>query len=111
MSPMSAPPRSASAPRRNDRTRPSALLLIAALGRSADRFLLLGRRHPARPGLGFGLWQQPEARLTPREVNAHVEQCIGTSARAGEVHDRDHTVGLSGSERRRPSCGMVWGGI
>src|SRR6185369_10146857 len=84
---------------------------LTTLSRSANRFLLLGSRNSARPGLGLGFWQQSEARLAPREVNAHIEQSIGTSARAGKFHDREHTVGLSGLEGHRPSRGMVWGGI
>src|SRR5205814_1285402 len=35
----------------------------AVVGWSANRLLLLGRRNPARPGLGLGLWQQSKARL------------------------------------------------
>lgn len=74
---------------------------------SEDRFLLLGRRNSARSGLGLGLRQQSEARLAPGEVYAHIEQCIGPPAGAGELHDRHDTVGLSGSEGHRPSGDMI----
>jgi hypothetical protein len=83
----------------------------AVVGRSANAFRLLGSRNAARPGLGLGLWQESEARLTPREVDVHIEQSVRTSAWAAEFHHPDDTVGLSGSERHRPSRGMVWGGV
>ncbi len=70
-----------------------------------------GRRDAARPGLGLGLWQEPEACLAPCEVDAHVQQRIGPSARACKFHDRDDAVGLAGYEGHGSSCGVVRGGI
>jgi hypothetical protein len=82
-------------------------------GRSSYRLFLLWRRNAARPvpGLGPGPWQKPEARLAPREVNAHIQQGIGTSAWARKFHDRDDSVGLASHEGHRPSRHMVRGDI
>jgi hypothetical protein len=80
-------------------------------GCSSNRFLFSGRRNPACLFLGSGLGQEAEARLAPREINAYIQQSIGTPAWAGKFHDRDNTVGLPGSQGHRPSRGMVRGGI
>jgi len=80
-------------------------------GDSSNRLLLPGRRYTARPGLGPGLGQESEAGLAPREIDADIQQRIGTSAWAGKFHDRDDTVGLPGYEGHRPSRGVVRGGI
>ena len=56
----------------------------------------------ARPGLGLGLRQQPKARLTPRVVDANVEQSIGSPARAGKFHNSGDAVGLSVLEGHWP---------
>ena len=78
---------------------------------SSNRFLLLRCRNPTRFCLCFGLGQEAEARLAPREIDAHVQQSIGTPAWAGKFHDCEDTVGLSDSQRHRPSCGMVRRGV
>jgi hypothetical protein len=80
-------------------------------GRSSNPLLLFGRRRPAGLCFGFRLGQEAEARLTPREIDAYIQQSIGTSAWAGKFHDRDDTVSLSGSQGDRPSRDMVRGGI
>ena len=50
--------------------------------------------------------------LTQRlAITPDIQQGIGPSARAGELHDRDDTVGLPGSQGHRPSRGMVRSGI
>jgi len=49
--------------------------------------------------------------LAPPEINAYIQQSIGTPAWAGKFHDRKNTVGLPGSQGHRPSRGMVRGGI
>src|ERR1700733_638659 len=86
-------------------------MALSCGGSSPCRFLLPGSRNATRPGLGLGLWQESEACLTPREVNTHVDEGVRTPAWAGEVHDRDNAVGLSGLEGHRPSRDMVWSGI
>lgn len=78
---------------------------------SPYRLFLFGRGNTACPRFGFGLGQKPEARLTPREIDAHIQQRIGTPARADKIHDREDPVGLPGYERHRHSRGMVGGGI
>jgi hypothetical protein len=88
-----------------------AVLDLDATGCSSNRLLLLGRRNEARLGLGFGLGQEAEAGLAPREINTYVQQSIGTSAWAGKFHDRGDTVGLSGYQGHRPSRDMVRGDI
>jgi hypothetical protein len=80
-------------------------------GYSANPLLLSGRRSPACLCLGFGLGQEAEARLAPREINAYIQQSIGTPAWTGKFHDRDNTVGLPDSQGHRPARGMVWRGI
>src|ERR1700761_8821951 len=61
---------------------------------SSNPFLLFGHRGPAGLRLGFGLGQEAEARLAPREINAYIQQGIGTPAWAGKFHDRDNAVSL-----------------
>ena len=56
-------------------------------------------------GLGFG--QEAEACLAPREINADIQQGIGTPAWAGKFHDGENTVCLPGYQRHRPAGGMV----
>jgi hypothetical protein len=80
-------------------------------GCSSNRFLLFGRRNAAGLCLGFGLGQEAEARLAPREINAYIQQSIGTPAWAVKFHDRDNTVGLPRSQGHGPSRDMVRGGI
>jgi hypothetical protein len=80
-------------------------------GYSSNPLLLFGRRSPAGLCLGFGLRQEAEARLTPRKINAYIQQSVGTPAWAGKIHDRDNTVGLAGSQGHRPAGGMVRRGI
>src|SRR5260221_13858168 len=80
-------------------------------GGSPNPLLLLRCRNAARLALGLGLGQEPEARLTPREINADIQQSIGTSARAGKFHDRDDAIGLPGDQGHRQSSGMIWGDI
>jgi hypothetical protein len=58
-----------------------------------------------------GKLQQPEARLTPRELNAHIEQGIGTSAGTGKLHDRHDTVSLSRSEGHGSASAVMRAGI
>ncbi|MGZ5933642.1 MAG: hypothetical protein ACXWLV_02935, partial [Rhizomicrobium sp.] len=58
--------------------------------------------------LGFGLGQEAEARLAPREINADIQQSIGTPAWAGKFHDRDNTVGLP--TRRGTGLPVAWFG-
>jgi hypothetical protein len=77
----------------------------------ANRFLLFGRRSPAGLFLGFGLGQEAETRLAPREINAYVQQSIGTPAWAGKFHDLENAVGFTGSQGHRRSGDMVRGGI
>ncbi len=55
--------------------------------------------------LGLGI--QPETGLAPCEVNADVQQSIGTSTRAGKFHDRQDTIGLASDEGHRLSRDMV----
>jgi hypothetical protein len=64
-----------------------------------------------RRALGLGLWQQSETRLTPRELNAHIEQGIGTPAGAGKLHDRQNTVSLSRSEGHGSASAVMRAGI
>jgi len=78
---------------------------------SSNRFLLLGCRSLACSWLGFGLRQEAEARLAPREINAYVQQGIGTPAGTGKFHDRKNAVGLPGSQGHWPASDMVRGGI
>src|SRR3974390_3349368 len=82
-------------------------------GRSSYRLFLFWRRNAARlfPGLGLGPWQEPEAGLAPGEVNAHIQQSIGTSAWACKFHDRDDSVGLARYEGHGHPRYMVWGDI
>ncbi len=80
-------------------------------GYSSNPLLHFGYRNPAGLCLGFGLGEEAEARLAPREINAYIQQGIGTPAWAGKIHDRDNTVGLTDSQGHRPSCGMVRRGI
>src|SRR5580698_11566003 len=85
--------------------------LPCAGGCSANRLLFPGRRDAARPGLGLGLGQESEAPLTPRKIDAYIQQSIGTSAWACELHDGDDTVGFPGYQGHRPSRDMVRGGV
>ena len=80
-------------------------------GYSSNPFLLFGHRSPAGLCLGFGLGQEAEARLAPREINAYVQQSIGTPAWAGKFHARQDTVGLPDLQGHWPARGMVRRGI
>src|SRR6185437_8188071 len=80
-------------------------------GHSSNPLLLFGRRSPAGSCLGFGLGQEAEARLAPREIDAYIQQGIGTPAWAGKFHDRENTVGLPDLQGHRPARGMVRRGI
>jgi len=80
-------------------------------GYSSNPLLLFGHRRPAGLCLGFRPGQEAEARLAPREINAYIQQSIGTPTGAGELHDCDNTVGLPDSQGHWPSCGMVRRGI
>jgi len=83
----------------------------SSTGRSSDLLLLFGHRSPAGLCLGLGLGQEAEARLAPREIDAYIQQRIGTPAWAGKFHDRNNTVGLANSQGHRPARGMVRRGI
>ena len=49
--------------------------------------------------------------MAPGEINADVEQSIGTSTRTREFHDCRDRIGLAGDERHWLSGDMVWRGI
>lgn len=78
---------------------------------SADPLLLAGSRDPARRALGLGLWEQSETRLTPRELDAHIEQGIRPAAGTRKLHDRQYTVRLSRSERHGSASAVMRAGI
>ena len=78
--------------------------------RSPNPFLLLGCRNPPGFAFHFGLGQETKAGLAPREIDADIQQRIGTPAGTGKFHDGEHAVGLSGLERHRPARHMVRGG-
>jgi hypothetical protein len=80
-------------------------------GHSSNPLLLFGHRNAAGLCLGLGLGKEAEACLAPCEINAHIQQCIGTPTRAGEFHDGEYTVGFPGSQRHRPARDMVRRGI
>ncbi len=65
-------------------------------GCSSNPLLLLGRRNTPGSGLHFGLGQETEASPAPPEIDAYIQQRIGTPTWAGKFHDGEHTVGLSG---------------
>jgi len=78
---------------------------------SSNSLLLFGHRSPAGLCLGLGLGQEAEARLAPREIDAYIQQGIGTPAWADKFHDRDNAVGLPHSQGHWPARGMVRRGI
>jgi hypothetical protein len=84
-----------------------ALGRVSRAGYSSNPLLHFGHRSAAGPCLGFGLGQEAKARLAPGEINAYIQQSIGTPAWAGKFHDLDYTVGLPDSQGHRPARGMV----
>ena len=49
--------------------------------------------------------------MAPREIDADIQQSIGTSAWAAKFHDGENAVGLPGSQGHRPARGVVRRGI
>ena len=72
---------------------------------------LLRLRNGARFLLRLWFGQEAEAGLAPGEVDADIEQRVGSSAGAGEVHHGEDDIGLAGLQRHRPARHMVRRGI
>jgi len=49
--------------------------------------------------------------LAPREINADIQQSIGTPAWAGKFHDGENAVGLPGTQGHRLARDVVRRGI
>src|SRR4029077_1567309 len=79
--------------------------------RSSQRLRLLPSGDTTTLGLELGLGQEPEASLAPSEIHTDVQQCIGTSARAGKFHHRQDTIGLAGDQGHGLARDMVRGDI
>jgi len=75
--------------------------------RLLNGLLLPGGRNSTRPGFELGFGQEAKSCLAPREINADVQQGVGTSTRAGKFHDRDDAVRLPGHQGHGTSRAVV----